>query len=582
MDALDVSAAVRLRAALAAGIVIAMAACTTASAPPLLAAADPAAACAALAAPIAPASIGLPSGGATIDSAQYFGASAELATNPLPFVPPPPEAVIAPAMPPHCRVVGRIASLDPAAPPIRFQVNLPDTWSGRYLQLGGGGFNGVLINGLALPPSARIDRPGPLTRGFVTAGTDSGHANAPGVALQAFALNDEALENFSHAAYKKLHDVAGELMKRRYGKAPDKLYFMGSSEGGREALTMAQRYPADFDGIFARVPVIHWTGLQAAGARMGTTQMGAGWLSPAHVRLVHDAVLAQCDRLDGLADGVVSDYEGCRRVFDVTALRCPAGAGATASCLVDAQIDAVRTLHAPYAFDIPLANGQRAYPGWGYGGEAASGTGPVGGYVSWQSGTAPQTLPAAPAASRAWLYGSGAIQYFYLRDGNADPRNFQPAAHAAQVARISALMDSTSIELAPFARRGGKLVVSEHMADYAQSPYAGIDYWKRVVDAMGRGPTDAFMRLYVTPGADHVGTGAPTMVDMLDVLVAWVEQGRAPGDLVQVSLQDAPPHALTMSRPMCRYPAYPRYVGSSGADDATTAASFECAAPSGR
>ncbi|HEY4958821.1 MAG TPA: tannase/feruloyl esterase family alpha/beta hydrolase, partial [Caldimonas sp.] len=142
MDALDVSAAVRLRAALAAGIVIAMAACTTASAPPLLAAADPAAACAALAAPIAPASIGLPSGGATIDSAQYFGASAELATNPLPFVPPPPEAVIAPAMPPHCRVVGRIASLDPAAPPIRFQVNLPDAWSGRYLQLGGGGFNG--------------------------------------------------------------------------------------------------------------------------------------------------------------------------------------------------------------------------------------------------------------------------------------------------------------------------------------------------------------------------------------------------------------------------------------------------------
>ena len=153
-------------------------------------------------------------------------------------------------------------------------------------------------------------------RGFVTAGTDSGHANAPGVPLQQFALNDEALENFAHASYKKVRDVAVELMKRRYGKGPDKAYFMGSSEGGREGLTMAQRYPRDFDGIFSRVPVIDWTGLQAAGTRMGTTQMGAGWLSPAHVKVVHDAVLAQCDRLDGLADGIVGDYEGCRRVFD--------------------------------------------------------------------------------------------------------------------------------------------------------------------------------------------------------------------------------------------------------------------------
>jgi hypothetical protein len=90
------------------------------------------------------------------------------------------------------------------------------------------------------------------------------------------------------------------------------------------------------------------------------------------------------------------------------------------------------------------------------------------------------------------------------------------------------------------------------------------------------------MRLYVTPGADHVGTGAPTMVDMLDVIVAWVERGQAPGDLVQVSLQDAPPHALAISRPMCRYPTYPRYRGSGAANDATTAASFECAPPSAR
>ena len=537
---------------------------------------DPAAACSALSAPIAAAAVGLPTRGASIEAATFVPASAEAPVNPLPFVPPPPEAVVVPAMPAHCRVVGQIASLDPAAPPIRFQVNLPEGWTGRYLQFGGGGFNGMLITGLALPPSGRIDRPGPLMRGFVTAGTDSGHANAPGVPLQQFAMNDEALENFAHASYKKVHDVAFELMKRHYGKGPDKAYFMGSSEGGREGLTMAQRYPRDFDGIFSRVPVIAWTGLQAAGTRMGTTQMGAGWLSPAHVKVVHDAVLAQCDRLDGLADGVVGDYEGCRRVFDPAPLRC--AAGATGGCLGDAQLEAVRTLHTPYESDVVLANGLRSYPGWGFGGEAASGGGPVGGYVSWQTGTAPQALPAGPASSRAWLYGSGAIQWFYLRDGNADPRGFKPTAHAAQVARVSALMDSTDPDLATFADRGGKLVVSEHMADYAQSPYAGIAYWKSVVERLGAGRTESFMRLYVTPGADHVGTGAPTMVDMLDVLVAWVERGQPPGDLVQVSLQNEPPHTQTAGRPMCRYPAFPRYLGSG---DAAAPASFACATGSG-
>ena len=535
---------------------------------------DPKAACDALAAPIAAAAIGLPTRGATIDSALLVEASAETPTNPMPFVPPPPEAVIAPALPQHCRVVGRIASVDTSAPPIRFQVNLPSDWNRRSLQFGGGGFNGVLITGLALPPSARIDRPGPLARGFVTYGTDSGHANAPGVALQAFSLNDEALENFAHASYKKVRDVAVELMKRRYGRGPDKLYFMGSSEGGREGVTMAQRYPNDFDGIFARVPVLNWTGLQAAGTRMGVTQMGAGWLAPAQVRAVHDAVLAQCDRLDGLADGIVSNYEGCQRAFDANALRC--AAGASGNCLSDAQVDAVRTLHAPFEFDLPLANGVRAYPGWGYGGEAAAGTGPVGGYVSWQSGTTRQALPAGPASSRAWLYGSGAIQYFYMRDPNADPVRFDPRAFSERVREISALMDSTDPDLSAFRRRGGKLVISEHMADYAQSPFAGIAYYRSVVADMGQGAADEFLRLYVTPGADHVGTGAPVDVDMLEVLVGWVERNEAPGDLVQMSLQAAPPHAQVASRPMCRYPGFPRYTGSG---DAGRATSFECARP---
>src|SRR3954447_12607435 len=156
---------------------------------------------------------------------------------------PTPSGRVTPANPAFCKVLGHIEPTDPKAPPIKFQVNLPVEWNGRSVQYGGGGFNGTLISGLALPPAYPFDKPSPLARGFVTYGTDSGHENKPGEPPQTFALNAEAFENFTHRAYKKVRDAAFALMVRAYGRAPEKLYFMGSSEGGREALTMAQRYP---------------------------------------------------------------------------------------------------------------------------------------------------------------------------------------------------------------------------------------------------------------------------------------------------------------------------------------------------
>jgi feruloyl esterase len=408
-------------------------------------------------------------------------------------------------------------------------------------------------------------------QGFVTYGTDSGHQNAPGVPLQAFALNDEALVNFADASYKKVRDVAVELMKRRYGAAPKRLYFAGSSEGGREGLTMAQRFPADYDGIFSRVPVINWVALQAAGTRIGVAQMDGGWLDEDKVRLVHTAVLAACDARDGLVDGIVSDYEGCRQAFDVASLRCVGQD--RRNCLNAAQLKAVQAMYSPFSFDFPLANGVRAYPGWGRGGENAQGTGPVGGWISWQTGTGSPSLPPGPSSSRAWLYGSGAVQYFFARDPNFDPRRFEPARLADRLRQVSLLMDSTDPDLSAFAARGGKLIISEHMADYAQSPYAGIEYYRAVAARMGQGAADGFLRLYVTPGADHMGMGAPSSVDMMEVLADWVERGKAPGDLVQVTQRLAPPFEITLARPMCRYPAYPRYRGSG---DPASAASFEC------
>jgi Tannase and feruloyl esterase len=538
------------------------------SAPGVLVGADTRAGCAALASLTVDAPrIGLPSGAATIDSAVFTAAS------PLAVAErgPTPAAMITPAAPEHCKVIGRIAPLDPAAPPIRFQVNLPTQWNGRSLQYGGGGFNGVLISGMNLVPAQRYEQPAPLAQGFVTVGTDSGHQNQPGQPPQTFALNDEALLNFAHASYKKVRDVSVALMRRAYGRGPDKLYFAGSSEGGREGLTMAQRYPSDFDGIFSRVPVIHWTGLQHAGLRDGFATMGEGWIRPAQVQLVHNAVLAACDAADGLADGVVSDPVGCGRRFDAAALQCKAGVSGD-GCLNEAQVRAIKTLGSPLRMPFVLTHGLRDYPGRGPSGEGLAASGPTGGWGAWWLGQAPPALPPQPNNSIAWFYGAGAIQYFYARDPNVDLRSYSPVAYRDQVLKVSELMDSTNPDLNAFHARGGKLIVLENMADYAQSPYVGIGYHESVLARLGRAKVDSFMRLYTAPGVDHVGTGAPANADFLGALVAWVERGQAPTGLQLVEQDAKPPFAVKRARPLCEWPLWPRYRGG----EASAAASFEC------
>jgi pimeloyl-ACP methyl ester carboxylesterase len=486
---------------------------------------------------------------------------------------PTPAARIAPANPAFCRVLGHIEPTDPKAPPINFEVNLPVEWNGRSVQYGGGGFNGTLITGLGLPPAYPFDMPSPLARGFVTYGTDSGHETKPGEPPQIFALNDEAFENFAHRSYKKVRDAAVALMVRAYGKPPEKMYLMGSSEGGREALTMAQRYPDDFDGILARVPVINWVGLQHAGTRSGLATMGDGWIRPAQVKLVADAVRQACDKADGSDEKLVQDPVGCKAAFKVESLRCTGGQSDD-QCLTDAQIKAVDTLHATYKFPFPLANGLDDYPGWGVSGEDTPSFGPTGGWTAWWLGTAPPAQPPTPNNGIAWVYGAGGIQYIFARDPKLDVTTYKPEDHKVRVLEVSQLMDSTNPDLSRFRARGGRLIVLEHMADYAQSPYAGIRYFENVERKLGKAETAEFARLYTAPGVDHVGSGAPANVDMLSVLVDWVEKGHAPGDLeVAEQKVEAPAFAVVRALPLCRWPAWPHYKSG----PATAASSYSCA-----
>ena len=436
---------------------------------------------------------------------------------------------------------------------------MPVEWNGRSLQYGGGGFNGVLITGLALPPASPFGTPSPLARGFVTYGTDSGHETKPGEPPQLFALNDEAFENFAHRSYKKVRDAAVALMVRAYGNAPAKLYFMGSSEGGREALTMAQRYPDDFDGIFARVPVINWAGLQHAGTRAGLATMGDGWIRPAQVELVAKAVLKACDKADGSEDQLVQDPVGCKAKFQPEVLRCAAGQSGD-QCLTERRSRRSRRCMRPTSFrfrsptasTIIRAGACRART-------RRPSARPAAGYPGGSAPAAP-AQPPRPSNGIAWVYGAGGIQYVFARDPKLDVTTYKVEDHKARVLEVSQLMDSTNPDLSRFQARGGKLVILEHMADYAQSPYAGIRYFENVERTLGKDKTAEFARLYTAPGVDHVGSGAPANIDMLSVLVDWVENGKAPGDLeVTEQKVEAPAFETTRALPLCRWPAWPHY-----------------------
>ncbi len=212
------------------------------------------------------------------------------------------------------------------------------------------------------------------------------------------------------------------------------------------------------------------------------------------------------------------------------------------------------------------------YPGWGISGEATPAFGPTGGWNSWWLGSAPPAIPVQPANGIQWVYGAGGMQHVFARDPNLDVRKYRPENFAARVREVSELMDSTNPDLTAFKARGGKLIILEHMADYAQSPYAGIGYFQSVQKLMGEAAVADFARLYAAPGVDHVGSGAPANIDMLAVLVDWVERGRAPGDLVVTEQKVALPITTERALPLCQWPAWPKYKQG----DPKLAESFAC------
>ena len=514
---------------------------------------------------VSAAQIGLASGSATVSSAVLV-----------------PAIDTTPAFAEYCKLQGSIASLTAGADPIRFQLNLPTTWNAKAVMVGGGGFNGSLIDAVAPLRDAAPDQPQPITQGFATFGTDSGHDGSIYGATDPakFALNDEMFLNFAHQSYKKVKDVAQVLMKQYYLRTPSRQYFYGGSEGGREGLTMAQRYPQDFDGIVSVVPVIHWTGLFNGFVNYQLPQFAGGAINAAKVRVLANYVNAACDALDNSADGVVSNYLACPARVDLQSLRCPGGNDTGNTCLSDPQLAVLKASYGPTVMPFPLANGLTTYPGRLYGGEVQIGGEGVNRWVT--TGLVPN-LPPTAADARGVIYGSSYARYVIAKNAAFDIRTWNASTFQARIQEVSALMDSTNPDLAAFRARGGKLIIRENSGDWAQSPVAGIQYYQSVVDKLTQPVVDGFVRLYVSPASNHGGTAAslttgaevPTRHDLLATLDNWVTSNNAPADaLVQVQKSSTAPFTTLATRPMCRYPNYPSYVSG----DVTKAESYRCVA----
>jgi feruloyl esterase len=535
---------------------------------------------AAVGAPIAPALIGEPVSAVKLEAIQWHPAGEK-----------------SPAM---CVVEGQLLPVDSAstARPIRFAVGLPAVWNRRSIHQGGGGMNGMVPQFAPNPqrPAFPGMPPSDVSRGFAVYGSDSGH----GAQDTDWALNDEAIRNFGYAQLKKTHDVAQIIIQRFYNAPPQYRYFVGSSQGGREGLTVAQRYPADYNGVAANVPVLALNSLMQAPAAIRRHEN----VLAAHVpqnkgKAIAAEFMRQCDDLDGLDDGVINNYMDCRAIFNTSdgkgpkspwsARRCPEGRdpapedASERACLTDGQISTLQFIFSQQPFAAKRAHGTKAFGMWVPTTEVVVGGLPPASGNALLNDIRYQGQEGASADARVFTsLGSPGLTGFLLKDLAANPLTYaESPANVARQKQLSGWVDSNDPDLRDFQRRGGKLIVAIGTNDTLASPGAQLDYYAALTKQMGR-RLDGFARLYVLPQRGHglqgnsyalTGTGKavtaaplPSQFDRLDMLQKWVEQGTAPEKSVVVN------GAAGATGLMCSYPQHSHY----SAGPASQASSWQC------
>lgn len=455
----------------------------------------------------------------------------------------------------YCRVN---ATLSPTpASSIKVEVWLPaeEAWNGKFMATGNGGYGGTLGGPrLAMRPAVKA--------GYAVAGTDMGHTEDGAGGSAEWALNQpDKIVDWGHRANHETAVFAKALIAAHYGKGPRRAYFTGCSDGGREALMEAQRYPNDFDGIVAGAPANAWTRLMGsfAWSWKAVHEVPESRIPDTLLPVIQKAALAQCDKLDGVADGVIEDPRLCR--FDPVVVQCKDDQAK--ECLTPAQVAGLRKL-----YQGPRdSKGKSILPGYPAGGEATPGAWPL-----WISGEKAQHPSFARSFFANFVYSNTGWQLAQL--------NLDKDLKAAKA--IAPTVASDNPDLSAFKARGGKLILFHGWSDAAITPLATIQYYDAVRGKMGVKSADAFSRLFMVPGMSHCfGGPGPNSFDMLATLDAWVEGGAAPEQVIASKKDNdyadllGMPAKAVRTRPLCAYPKVAQWDGKGSTD---LAASFSCVA----
>ncbi|MEP7338057.1 MAG: tannase/feruloyl esterase family alpha/beta hydrolase [Acidobacteriota bacterium] len=461
-------------------------------------------------------------------------------------------------LPAFCRVAGVIKPTSDSE--IKFEVWMPSAgWNGKFHGIGNGGFAGSLsYSGLA----------GALARGYASASTDTGHSGGDA----SWALgHPEKIVDYGHRAVHEMTEKAKLVVSAFYGDGPKRSYFSSCSNGGRQALMEAQRYPNDYDGIIAGAPANYFTHILSGFAwnMQATLNDPASYIPASKLKAIEAAALAACDGRDGVADGVLDDPTQCR--FDPSVLLCQ-GAESDA-CLTEKQIAALKKIYA----GPRNAKGEQTIPGFVPGGE----TGP-GGWSNWITG-------ASPAKSAQYFFSTQALINMIYSNAAWDFKTFDFERDSKLAdEKLASALNATDPNLKAFKARGGKLILYHGWSDAALPPVNTINYFQSVTAKLGQREAGAFMRLFMVPGMQHCAGGpgpnsfgamvtreqSDPQHDLTLALERWVEAGVAPDQIIASKRQSQDAKSpVVRTRPLCPYPQIARYKGSGSTDEA---ANFSC------
>jgi feruloyl esterase len=441
-------------------------------------------------------------------------------------------------LPAFCRVAATIKPTSDSD--IKVEVWLPASgWNGKYQAVGNGGWAGTITYG-AMARSLRD--------GYATSSTDTGHTG--GNASFAFG-HPEKLIDYAYRAVHEMTVKSKAIANAFYGVDATRSYFNGCSTGGRQALIAAQRFPNDFDGIVAGAAANPKSGLDAWRIWMTQAMLkdDASFIPESKHRVIHQAVLDACDKIDGVKDGLIEDPTRCH--FDPAVLACRGADGP--NCLTAAQLDTAKVVMSPVK---NRQTGELIFPGFEPGTEL--------GWSRMLSGPEP--------------YANAVEQFKYIvfKDPKWDWRTFHLERDVAAAEKSGqGTLAAVDPNLTAFARRGGKLITYHGWSDQNIAPQASVNFFRRALAATtAPAKGAAWLRLYMVPGMGHCSGGeGPDTFDMMRPLDAWVETGRLPQQIEASKITEG---KVTRTRPLCPYPQVARYKGAGSIDEA---ANFACVAP---